>query len=165
MTECIHQKQTNTRHLYKADAISFAYNAVRERERGNQAVTNFGVRFSDFVEKIFQISLTFIYLMSRFLGRRIIFCRRLNLANFSVTNLLFRLSVGISSVQVHFWIQILQNLFFPSLVWLKSYKICPSQALFDINKSIFKQFFLPIFKPKTGLQVADNVNLQYFSIF
>ena len=163
MTGYLHNKQTDTRHLYKADAISFVYNAVRERN--NQAVTNFGVRFSDFVEKIFQFSLTFIYIASRFWGRMIIFCRRLNFANFSVKCVAFSTSPTRFALNASHLAQVLQDLPQMRRIWLKCCKICLKLHVFDVYKSIFKRFFLPVDKPKTGSQVVYNANSQCFLTF
>ena len=114
---------------------SFAYKNVRGRS--NQAVTDFVVRFSDFAEKISRFSYTLIYIASRFLGCLPIFCRRLNFTNFSVKQALFSSTATRFAFPYPHLTQWLQDLSFRSLIWFKSYKICPSVASFGSSPTRF----------------------------
>ena len=209
MTEFIQYKQIDTRRLYKADAIFWAYKNVRERERErererrNQAVTIFDIIFSDFVEKISPFFLTLIYIASRIFGRLLIFCRRLHFTDFFVKKQQCSLSAARFTLHCRNEARLLQDLPYIAAMKLKSYNFCstlqqcssaaakfvlhcsnvapPLQNLpyiatmkpkpckiyttlhvFNAYKSSFMQIFIPIDKPKTGLQILYRNNLNYF---
>ena len=137
----------------------------RERERSNQAVTKNGVIFPRFsaiphlsrqnsashqpidtfpnrpigssANRLINLPLALIYTASRIFGRLLIFCRRLNLANFSIKQALFSSTATRFAFPKPCLARVLQDLSFPSLVWLKSCKICLSQALFGSSPARF----------------------------
>jgi hypothetical protein len=74
------------------------------------------------------LPLTFIYIVSRIWGRTLIFCRRINFTDFSAPVASCSSTAARFALPYPHLTQVLQDLFFRSLIWFKSCKICSSVA-------------------------------------